>query len=401
MMMKASGAKGLQTEELVRAYFLRAGFFVMRGIKLRHDGFELTDIDMWVYERSATLARRRTIIDIKDKKTPQAAERLFFVKGVASVISVEGAGVATTDNRPMLRELARKHGVLWIDGADLQRLKDSDALSGLGRLTEEEFNGEIANIDNSRNGRVLRDKIEEVKSAVGTRFGPSCANTALDGFQMFARDAVNAHPASAAARGTGRLAYLAAAIAAAAFDFASADTALRPSAERVRHMTDAIRYGADTEGALANLRWTEVAIREYLPNGAGLAQVVREKFTAELKAVPAEGLAEIVIKLSNSDKLFVIAKSLEKFAYASNLVSFDHLDADTKGFLGALLDFADVSRTKFAQAWNGRPDAEAPDRVVTVEAKDEDQNVPDSEEEGTDKKKKTTSASRGGERRLL
>ncbi|RWC38432.1 MAG: hypothetical protein EOS28_29900 [Mesorhizobium sp.] len=68
MMATASGAKGLKTEELVRAYFLRAGFFVMRGIKLRHDGVELTDIDMWVYERSATLARRRTIIDIKDKE---------------------------------------------------------------------------------------------------------------------------------------------------------------------------------------------------------------------------------------------------------------------------------------------------------------------------------------------
>ncbi|RWA75893.1 MAG: hypothetical protein E5V89_01120 [Mesorhizobium sp.] len=54
MMATASGAKGLKTEELVRAYFLRAGFFVMRGIKLRHDGVELTDIDMWAKdERSA------------------------------------------------------------------------------------------------------------------------------------------------------------------------------------------------------------------------------------------------------------------------------------------------------------------------------------------------------------
>ncbi|WP_285294736.1 hypothetical protein [Aureimonas altamirensis] len=103
-------------------------------------------------------------------------------------------------------------------------------------------------------------------------------------------------------------------------------------------MTDAIRFGANTEGALANLRWTEAAIREYLPNGAGLAQVVREKFTAELNAVPAEGLAEIVIRLSNSEKLFSIATSLEKAAYSSHLVSFDHLDTDTKGFLGALLD---------------------------------------------------------------
>ncbi|MER9216922.1 hypothetical protein NKI54_33935 [Mesorhizobium sp. M0663] len=400
MMAKASGAKGLKTEELIRAYFLRAGFFVMRGIKLRHDGIELTDIDMWVYERSATLARRRTIIDIKDKKTPQAAERLFFVKGVASVIAVEGAGVATTDNRPMLRELARKHGVLWIDGADLQRLKDSDALSGLNRMTEEEFISEIADIDNARNGRVFRDKIDEVKSAVADRFGPSCANTALEGFQLFAREVVNAHPASAAARGAGRLSYLSAAIAAAAFDFASADTALRPTAERVRHMTDAVRFGANTEGALANLRWTEAAIREYLPNGAGLAQVIREKFTAELNAVPAEGLAEIVIRLSNSEKLFSIAKSLEKAAYASHLVSFDHLDADTKGFLGALLDFADISRPKFADGWIGRPEADTGGSGRFMEVENGDRKVSDKGEERSDRRE-TPPAPGKNQRRLL
>lgn len=69
-------------------------------------------------------------------------------------------------------------------------------------MTEEEFNGEIADIDNARNGGVLREKIEEVKSAVADRFGP-CANTATEGFQLFARQAENAHPASAAAREPG------------------------------------------------------------------------------------------------------------------------------------------------------------------------------------------------------
>lgn len=354
-MAKASGAKGLETEELVRAYFLRAGFFVMRGIKLRHSGVDLTDIDMWVYERSATLARRRTIIDIKDKKTPQAAERLFFVKGVAEVISVEGAGVATTDNRPLLRELAHKHGVLWIDGTDLQRLKGSDALSGLNRLTEEEFSSEVAAVDDARSGNIFRSKVSEVKSAVVDRFGPSCANTALEGFHLFSHEAVNAHPVSPAARVATRLSYLAASIAAASFDFASAEAALRPTSERVRRMTDAIRFGADADGALSNLKWTEAAIREYVPNGAGLAQLVREKFMAELNAVPAEGLAEIVIKLSNSEVLFNIAKALERAAYSIDLPAFDGLDVEARGFVGALLDFANTNRSAFARAWPLRP----------------------------------------------
>jgi hypothetical protein len=355
MTVRVSGEKGLKTEELVRAYFLRAGFFVIRGIKLRYGGDDSTDIDLWVYERSATLARRRTIIDIKDKTRPQAAERLFFIKGLASVIAVEGAGVATSDDRPLLRELGRKHGLLWIDGADLRRLKSSDLLLGLNRITEEALNREIADVDNARNSHNFRDKIDEVRCSVADRFGPSCANTALDGFRLFAREAVSAHPDSPAARVAGRLCYLSAGIAAAAFDFASADHALRPVADRIRHMKGAIHFGADPEGTLSNLRWAEAAIREYLPNGTGLAQVVHEKFWAEVNAVRAEGLAEIIIGFSKSDKLFTIAKSFEQAAYDVHLISFDYLDVETKGFLGALLDFAEVSRPKFAAAWIGRP----------------------------------------------
>ena len=134
---KKTGKKGFETEEIVRSYFLEAGFFVIRGVKLRNGGDELTDIDLWLYERSATLARRRIIIDIKDNAQPKAAERLFFVMGLAEIIHVEATGVATSDNRRSLRELARKHNVLWIDNADLQRLKSSEKLAVPSRITDE------------------------------------------------------------------------------------------------------------------------------------------------------------------------------------------------------------------------------------------------------------------------
>ena len=346
----ATGAKGPKMEELVRAYFLRAGFFVLRGIVLRHAGVDLTDIDVWVYERSATLARRRTIIDVKDRKTPQAAERMFFVKGLAEIVGVEGAGVATSDSRAALRELARKHGVLWIDGSDFQRLKSSQALAGQNRLSEEAFGALVAAVDDVRGNKNFRDGIGFIKSTVADRFGAASANAATECFRTCAEEAVKAHPGSSAAHTITRVSYLAASLVAAGLDFASAETALRPSAERVRQMSDAIRLGADADGALANLRWAEAAIREYLPNGASLAQTVRKKFEDQIKAIPAEGFAEIVVKLTTSDRLFAIAKQLEHAAYAQKFVTFDDLGTDEKGFLGALLDFANVARQRFAEA---------------------------------------------------
>lgn len=352
MSNKTKLAKGYRAEELVRGYFLRAGFFVLRGIKLRHEGAVLSDIDVWIYERSATLARRRMIIDVKDKGKPQAAERFFFIKGLASVLAVEGAGVATSENRPALRELAQKHGLLWIDGSDLQRLKSSEALAELGRLSEEDFYLAAGRVDKERNnGNLYVKKVDDLKSAVANRFGPSCANLALETFSFFAREVVISHPGSAAAEVAVRLSYFAASIAAAALDFASADVALRPSTERVRYLAGAIRFGSDIAGTVHKLEWAKQAIRDFLPNGAALAQAVHTRLNEAADAVPAEDLAVIAAHLSKGSELFNIARSLENQAYAEPLVGFDHLDASAKTFLGALLDFAGMSRAGFAMGW--------------------------------------------------
>jgi hypothetical protein len=245
--------------------------------------------------------------------------------------------------------LARRHGILWIDGADLQRLKTSEGLSASDRLTDEEFNAAVAGVDAARNSHVMRDAIDALKSSVADRFGASCANAALERLNAFARDAVSAHPGSPASHVALRAAYLAAGIAAAAFDFASADTALRPASERLKSLTDAIRFGTDSGGALEHLRWAERAIREYAPIGAGVAQVVKERFLAEVRSVPAEGLAEVVVKLTKGATLFAAARGLEHAAFAKTLTPFDSLDVDAKSFLGAALDFVGVSRPEFAR----------------------------------------------------
>lgn len=358
---KKSGKKGFETEEIVRSYFLGAGFFVVRGVKLRYSGDELTDIDLWLYERSATLARRRIIIDIKDNAQPKAAERLFFVKGLAELIQVEATGVATSDSRRSLRELARKHNVLWIDNSDLQRLKSSQKLTISHRLSDEELNDLITKVDTSRSSKIVRDVFYSVKSSVADRFGPSCANTATDGALYFGRMCVEAHPGSLAAQLFTRLTYFCCAIAAAALDFASGETALRPHQERLANLTDAIRFGEDPKGTAEKLRWAEAAIRDFAPNGAGLAEGIRRRFHDALQSVPAENLAEITVKLANSDRLFNAARDLEHAAFYTDCPSFDDLSIDAKSFLGAILDFISVDRLSFAKSWNStKPPLDSP-----------------------------------------
>lgn len=350
MNKKAHGSKGFRTEELLREYFLTAGFFVVRGARLKYAEAELTDVDLWIYERSATLARRRTVIDVKDKQRPQAAERLFFVSGLGKTIGVEGVGVATTDKSPSLRALARKSKVLWIDGDDLQRLKTSEKLLQGERLSEDELDKIVESLDKARGGKVYRRQIDAIKSAVVDRFGASSANLALDAFQFFAREAIKSHPQSDAAKVLTRLSYFAASLSAAALDFASADTALRPFVERRQHMANAIRYGENVEGTFDKIEWAELALREYVENGQSIARQLRSGFDHDSKQVPAEELAEIIVRLSNTDSLFAIARNLEHAAFCNSNISFGTLPTEAKAYIGALLDFSKLDRKAFAAA---------------------------------------------------
>ncbi|MFV1850628.1 MAG: hypothetical protein ACMZ66_07965 [Thalassospira sp.] len=349
--MMAAINKGQKTEEVLRSYFLRAGFFVVRGVQLRYGGSDLTDIDLWIYERSATLARRRTIIDIKDKQRPQAIERLFFVNGVAKVIGVEGVGIATTDRNPALRELAQKHRVLWIDGDDLKRLKGSSQVQQADRLSEEDLLELIAEVDKQRSGsKELKDRFEEAKSSIGDRFGAPSANLSIESFHFFADAAIKSHPSSPSALVLVRLSLLMAAYAAASLDFASADAALRPLDERIATMANGIRFGASASDTYEKLDWMVNALREYAPQSNNMGLDIKKRILEDIKRVPAEGLAEVTVKLSNTNKLFTIARELEWYAYSKSSPSFDSLPTEAKGFIGALLDFCGHSRKNFAHA---------------------------------------------------
>lgn len=341
--------KGFKTEELLRNYFLRAGFFVVRGINIKVNNIDLTDADLWIYERSATFARRRTIIDIKDKKRPQAAERMFFVKGLSEVLNVEGAGVVTTDKNPTLRNLAKKNKILWIDGDDIQRIKASRHLQTTSRLSEEGLINLVDNVDKARGGRENRNTYELVKSSLGDRFGTSSANISLDAFDYFAKETIKCHPNSESAKTLIRLSYYSASLAAISMDYSSVDTALRPLDERLEHMSNAIRFGGDQSETEKKMEWLKLALST-LENGSSIYKQVNKMFISEAEKIPADDLAQIIIRFSNTNALFEAARTLEAAAFNDEDVCFDELTTSAKSFIGSLLDFSGQSREHYASA---------------------------------------------------
>ena len=78
MALSRPGGKGFDLEEALKVYFWQAGYFVVRGIPYRLNGEDVTDIDLWLYERPAASTRRRLIVDIKNRKSPKASERIIW-----------------------------------------------------------------------------------------------------------------------------------------------------------------------------------------------------------------------------------------------------------------------------------------------------------------------------------
>lgn len=355
--MKPTANKGFVLEELLRAYFLRSGFYVIRGVPLKIAEEDLTDVDLWLYERPTGTSRRVQICDIKYKQRPKAIERLFWTSGLSKALNVNGAYVATTDKRQSLRKVAEKLDLQIIDGEDIQRIQASNNIIFTERLDDEQFVIELRSVDQSMKSKTLQDVRIDILSSLSEGFGAPSAVRALHTFCDLAEAVVNYHPNSINAKVTARLVYLSASIVCQSLDYVSVGAAFRSIEEKRSLILEAIRYGAlSSESGKQALKLAIGLITKYAPFGKAAASVVENGLRADLNKIPAEIVADQAIQLLKSDALFDTGKDLEMMSYLIDIPSFDNLSLNTKSMLGALLDYAGVDREKFANSWKTSPE---------------------------------------------
>jgi hypothetical protein len=354
MAQRGKSDKGYRLEELLRAYFLRAGFFVVRSLPFQHVGEDLTDIDLWLYERPTGSSRRRQIVDAKSRTRPKAVERLLWTNGLVQLLDVDGAYVATTDARPMLRGISKKLGISVLDGADIRRIGESEKVIYPDRITEEEFVSKIASIDKMRRSKDFQLQFHDIKLSLIDNFGAGTINRALDSFDFFCTAAVTAHPDTQAAEVALRLSYFAGAIVALALDYISSEVSFRASEERRAALVNAIRFGdIDEAPGLERMRLAIALLEKYSSSGDTTARAVELAVKRDFKNIPAEIIAEHVVKSTKPEDLFQIAKRLEHLSFSRRLTPFDALGIEDKAFIAILLDYNGIDRNRFASCWSG------------------------------------------------
>jgi len=338
-------AKGPMLEEALRAYFMKAGYFVVRGVPFTYEGFDVTDIDCWLYGRASSVSREITIVDIKSKKTPQAIERIFWCAGLQRAVGANRAIVATTDKRPEVKDFGRELEVLVLDGTFLGKLQHRDAHLEQ-RLSDEEFfdcigAGPLDKLDGNWKARVRKGK------ALLAR-GPSF-DTCIEWLAQGRYFAEQASTRKIQAPNALRCLYLMCAFVAIGVDYELRDLSFTETGERAQLIAEGFTYGSKGRTGLKKLVDLSIGlVSEYANQGRAIANQVKAKIENSLDAIPTSILGDYFGRRDVLGSLFQTGRELEELAMAREFRHHSTASTEVRALLGCLLDYWGIDRTLLA-----------------------------------------------------
>lgn len=341
-------SKGARMEEALRAYFSDLGYFVVRSVPFKYEGFDVTDIDLWLYTRTSSVARHRAIVDIKNKKTPQAIERIFWVCGLKKALSVEQAIVATTDKRAEVKDFGREMNVTVLDGVFTARLEKKYG-EPQQRMSEDEFLNLISSETLGKLDGDWRGRYEEGKSRLAYGLSFDSCNIWLEHGRFFAEQIVVRPQKKEAAC---RLLYAFAAFLCIGVDFILKELAFSEAIGKKKALAEGFTYGSSgAHGAEDILDAATGLVEQFAPNGELIGRQVRERVKEEFGRLRSNMLSEYFGRAETARTTFQMACALEQHAMERTFRPYPNLEPELQGVMGVLLDYWDIERKSILRAF--------------------------------------------------
>ena len=340
--------KGAKMEEILRNYFLELGYFVVRGAKYKFGGCDITDIDLWLYQRTSIFNRQRFNVDIKSKRSPQAMERILWAKGLQDSLQLDGALVATTDSRTDVRQFGDKNKVVILDGSLLSKLKVRYS-NNFKRISEEDF---VAHLRDDRVGEDWWEKIELAKSKLLSQLDFDGCNSHLSDAKFFAEKILTVPHRKEIAT---RLFYFCVSLSYVAMDFIVREFAFLERQPQIAAFNNGLRYGMlGAEGAEKIFTNAAKIASLYTGNKVRPLELVKQLQSESLK-LPVEILSEFLFRSPPTKSLFEYACVFENLAFAKTFEPANSLPTEQRGIISALLDFFQIERKKFFDVFVDSP----------------------------------------------
>lgn len=338
-------SKGFEMEEQLRNYFMQSGYFVVRGVPFLYEGFDVTDIDLWLYSRESSLTRNITIVDIKNKKTPQAIERIFWAKGLAKAVNASNVIVATTDKRKEVKSFGVDLDVLVLDGVFLSKLAKSEGFLK-DRFSDEEFfdvieSYSLGKLDGDWKGQMLK-----CKSLLARGISFDSCNQWLEVSRFFVEQILTKPSQLDIAL---RCFYYSLSLFAIGVDFILKELSFLDHEERIQKLVEGFTYGSrGLKGVNKMLSLSLSLVEQFASEGKSVSSQVRSKVMADFESLPTNIVGEYFSKSEVGKTIFPVAKEFE--ALSMNRVFINHFSssAELRGVVGCLLDCWGVSRKAFS-----------------------------------------------------
>lgn len=367
-------SKGANLEELVRLYFDRQGFFVLRSVDYKYDDELITDIDVWFYGRQSASIRTRAVVDVKNKRSPKAFERIMWVRGVQMALGCDRAIVATTDGGDKVVRFANQQKVALLPKGFLVRLHEK--LDTSGRMTLEEFRDNIQSYKEHKQDGDWLKQISDAKSAIISLHGYPAFNKAIAAFSFFAERAETRTRQKEQAL---RAAFHVAAIACIALDSALERVVYEDQASRYAAIKQGVTYGDGGDARVqTSINAVLDVISDGMENGRVISKQVRDTFDSIFESVRSDIIAEYFTKEHHAAVLVSVARELDNCAHSSDSSMVQNLSIEAKSIIGIFADFVQAKRSVLFSANTSARAHSEPNLVDSIE-KPSVQNAGDSE----------------------
>ncbi len=326
-------SKGELLEEQLRIYFLNLGYFVVRGVKYKYENNDITDVDLFLYDRSSTLSRERINVDIKNKKAPQAFERILWANGLKKLLKFDKCIVATTDNRTLIQKFGLMHDTIVLDGNFISKLKKNNVEN---RLSEEDFLNLLSKHKSYKNfaNKDWRFIYEQSKSKLLNELDYSGFNSNLFVLKYLIEKIITDIQRRDDAV---RFFYAIISHLLIMMDFILKDITFLESTQKNEKLIEGLNYG--------NLG--KEGVDEIITISVALSGKTRNYFYENFNSTQYNILSDFFSKNEVLKNVFVWAKSFEILTYNKDFASPNNLDPYLRAVISVFLDYFEIDRKTF------------------------------------------------------